>query len=88
MTTYIMLGNWTDQGVRAIADSPRRLDAARTAIEEMGGKLTSFHMTMGEFDFIRYVCMVDGGRAERELGFRPRHSLRETIRAVDEPDES
>lgn len=35
-----------------------------------------------EFDFIRYVCMVDGSRATTELGFRPRHSLRETIRAV------
>lgn len=36
-----------------------------------------------EFDFIRYVCMVDGGRAAEELGFVPRYSLRETIRAVD-----
>jgi UDP-glucose 4-epimerase len=35
-----------------------------------------------EFDFIRFVCMVDGSRASRELGFRPRHSIRETIRAV------
>jgi UDP-glucose 4-epimerase len=41
-----------------------------------------------EFDFIRYVCMVDGSRAERELGFRARYSLRETIQAVDEPDEA
>jgi UDP-glucose 4-epimerase len=40
---------------------------------------------VAEFDFIRYVCMVDGSRAARELGYRPRHSLRETIRAVDEP---
>lgn len=39
---------------------------------------------VAEFDFIRYVCMVDGSRAEKELGFRPRHSLRETIRAVDD----
>jgi UDP-glucose 4-epimerase len=37
---------------------------------------------VAEFDFIRYVCMVDGRRAERELGYRPHHSLRETIRAV------
>lgn len=36
-----------------------------------------------EFDFIRYVCMVDGSRAHRELGFRARYSLRETIRAVE-----
>jgi UDP-glucose 4-epimerase len=35
-----------------------------------------------EFDFIRYVCMVDATRASRELGFRARHSLRETIHAV------
>jgi UDP-glucose 4-epimerase len=42
---------------------------------------------VAEFDFIRYVCMVDGSRAERELGFRPQYSLRETIRAVDTPEE-
>ena len=36
-----------------------------------------------EFDFIRYVCMVDGSRARTELGFRPRNSLRETVRAVE-----
>jgi UDP-glucose 4-epimerase len=38
---------------------------------------------VAEFDFIRYVCMVDGTRAATELGFHPRHSLRETIRAVE-----
>jgi len=37
---------------------------------------------VAEFDFIRYVCMVDGSRAKNELDFRPRHTLRETIRAV------
>jgi UDP-glucose 4-epimerase len=35
-----------------------------------------------EVDHIQYLCMVDGSRAERELGFSPRHSLRETIRSV------
>lgn len=65
MTTYIMLGNWTDQGARAIADSPRRLDAARTAIEEMGGSLTSFLMTMGEFDFVMQVEAPDDAIAAR-----------------------
>jgi UDP-glucose 4-epimerase len=35
-----------------------------------------------ELDFIRYVCMVDGARARRELGFQPRFSLKETIRSV------
>ena len=46
--------------------------------------LSSF--PVAELDFIRYVCMVDGRRAAAELGFRPRFGLRETIRAVEEPD--
>jgi UDP-glucose 4-epimerase len=45
--------------------------------------LSSF--PVNELDFIRYVCMVDGRVAAAELGFRPRYSLRETIRAVDDP---
>ncbi len=40
---------------------------------------------VAEFDFIRYVCMVDGTRARKELGFRPRATLRETIHAVENP---
>jgi UDP-glucose 4-epimerase len=35
-----------------------------------------------ELDFIRYVCMVDGSRARKDLGYQPRFSLKETIRAV------
>jgi UDP-glucose 4-epimerase len=43
-------------------------------------KATSFPVP--ELDFIRFVCMVDGARAQKELGYRPRHSLKETIQAV------
>ena len=42
--------------------------------------LTSFPPP--ELDHIRYVCMVDGSRARKDLGFRPEHSLKDTIRAV------
>jgi uncharacterized protein with GYD domain len=65
MTTYIVLGEWTEQGVRAIADSPKRLDAARTAIEEMGGSLASFHMTMGDCDFVMQIEAPDDAVAAR-----------------------
>jgi UDP-glucose 4-epimerase len=37
-----------------------------------------------ELDFIRYVCMVDDARARSVLGYRPKHGLLETLRAVDE----
>ena len=36
-----------------------------------------------ELDHIRYVCMVDGTRAREQLGFKPRYTLKETIRAVN-----
>lgn len=52
MTTYIMLANWTEQGARSVKESPRRLDAAKKALEEMGGRFTSFFMTMGDYDIV------------------------------------
>jgi UDP-glucose 4-epimerase len=35
-----------------------------------------------EVDHIMYLCMTDGSRWEREVGWRPQHALRETIRSV------
>jgi UDP-glucose 4-epimerase len=29
-----------------------------------------------------YLCMVDGSRWEREVGWRPHYALRDTIRSV------
>lgn len=43
-------------------------------------RLTSFPVP--ELVHIQYICMVDGSRARRVLGFRPRYSLRETVKAV------
>jgi UDP-glucose 4-epimerase len=35
-----------------------------------------------ELDHLQFLCMVDGTRGERDLGFRPSFTLRETIRSV------
>jgi UDP-glucose 4-epimerase len=35
-----------------------------------------------ELDHLQFLCTVDGARAEKELGFRPAYTLRETIRSV------
>ncbi len=59
MPTYIMLISWTDQGVRAIGDSPQRLDAARAALAGMGGRFASFYMTMGAHDMVAIVEAPD-----------------------------
>ena len=52
MSIYIMMANWTEQGARSVKDSPRRLDLAKKALEEMGGEFLSFYMTMGDYDLV------------------------------------
>ena len=55
MTTYIVLFNLTDAGIKAARDSPRRLDAAKKLLADMGGEMKQFFMVMGEFDFVA-IC--------------------------------
>jgi uncharacterized protein with GYD domain len=52
MAKYIMLINWTDQGIKTIKDSPKRLDAARAAAKKVGGELRKFYMTIGSYDLV------------------------------------
>ncbi len=65
MTTYIMLANWTDQGARSVKDSPRRLDAAKQALEDMGGDFKSFYLTMGDYDMVGVYEAPDDAVAAR-----------------------
>jgi uncharacterized protein with GYD domain len=65
MATYIMLANWTDQGARSVKDSPRRLDAARKVLNEMGGDFKSFFLTMGDYDLVVIYEASDDAVAAR-----------------------
>ena len=59
MTTYIMLVNWTDQGVKNVRESPRRLDAAKKQLADMGGNFKEFYMTMGDADMVAVLDAPD-----------------------------
>ena len=59
MAKYIMLLNWTDQGIRSVKDSPKRLDAAREAARKVGCELQEFYMTMGAYDMVATVEAPD-----------------------------
>jgi uncharacterized protein with GYD domain len=65
MPTYVMLANWTDQGMRAISDSPKRIDAAKKTMEEMGGQFRSIYMTMGAHDLVMIYDAPDDAVAAR-----------------------
>ena len=52
MATYIILANWTEQGIRNVKDSPRRLDAAKELHRKHGAEMKAFYLTMGGHDMV------------------------------------
>ncbi|MBW2527198.1 MAG: NAD-dependent epimerase/dehydratase family protein [Deltaproteobacteria bacterium] len=57
--------------------------AFRTVLKRLWRfRATSF--PAAELDFIRFVCMVDDGRARSELGYEPEFDLSAAVRAVDD----
>ena len=61
MSTYFILLNWTEQGVKNIKDSPKRVDAARKAVKDIGGELKSFYMLQGSYDAVLILEMPNDG---------------------------
>ena len=64
--TVILLMKITDQGMRDIKAAPERVKQGIAAMEAMGGKVTSFHATLGEYD---YVAIGEGLSDEATLTF-------------------
>ena len=52
MATYLMLLNWTDQGMKNIKESPKRMDAAKQLAKDLGGEIKTVFMTQGSFDLV------------------------------------
>jgi len=65
MPTYVMLANWTAQGVRSIEEVPKRVDVSRKSLEDMGGKFLSVYMTMGIHDMVITYDAPDDAVAAR-----------------------
>ncbi len=55
MSTYFILANWTEQGIKAVKASPKRLRAAKRLAKDCGVKFRSYHMTLGQYDGIATV---------------------------------
>ena len=55
MPTYIVLIDWTDQGIRNVKDTIKRAEAFKSAVERSGGKMLDAYYTMGQHDFVATV---------------------------------
>jgi uncharacterized protein with GYD domain len=49
---YILLINWTEQGINKIKESSDRYNSFKASVEKTGGKLIGGYYTFGEYDVI------------------------------------
>lgn len=59
MAEYVLLVDWTAQGIAKIKDSPKRLDAARKLGKKLGVKTGDFYMTIGKHDMLMHLDAPD-----------------------------
>lgn len=54
MSTFIVLGNWTERGIMNIQEAPNRIKTTHDLVEKAGGKMQLYY-TLGEYDFVMVV---------------------------------
>ena len=59
MATYVVLIDWTQQGVEHFKDSVDRYEAARSQFEEMGVRFKDVYWTLGSHDIVSIVDAPD-----------------------------
>jgi uncharacterized protein with GYD domain len=60
MARFIVLMDWTEQGVRTAKDSPQRAKQAREAFQGMGVTIESVYWTLGSHDIVGILSAPDG----------------------------
>ena len=59
MPTYIVLFNWTDQGMRTAKETINRATAERQAAQALGVRVTAHYWTQGQYDGVLIVEAPD-----------------------------
>jgi uncharacterized protein with GYD domain len=59
MTTYVTLYNFTDQGLRNIKDTVKRVEAAKKAAAAMGATIKEVVWTQGQYDMVAITEVSD-----------------------------
>jgi uncharacterized protein with GYD domain len=54
LETFVVLGNWTEQGIKNVGEAPNRIKTTHSMVEKAGGKMQLYY-TLGEYDFVMVV---------------------------------
>jgi uncharacterized protein with GYD domain len=88
MATYILLANFTEQGIRNIKDSPKRADAFKATAKKCGATVKDLFWTLGQYDIVAILEAPDDisitalGLSTGALG----NVRTQTLRAFSQPD--
>ncbi len=88
MSAYVLLCNFTDQGVRGIKEGPSRRAAAREMAKKLGVEVTSAHLAMGTYDLIIHAeAASDDVLAKWALSLASKGNLRtNTVKVFSEAE--
>jgi uncharacterized protein with GYD domain len=63
MVTYVVLANFTDQGIRNAKDSPKRAEAFEQLAKTFGVTVREFFWTQGQYDIVTILDAPDESSA-------------------------
>jgi uncharacterized protein with GYD domain len=88
MPMFIMSLGWTDQGIRAVKDAPKRSQAARDLAKKVGVDIKQLYLTSGDSDLLLIVDTPNGDNvAKFALALGALGNVRSrTARAWPEPE--
>ncbi|HEY7445841.1 MAG TPA: GYD domain-containing protein [Vicinamibacterales bacterium] len=88
MASYVMLFNFTAQGIEKLKESPARVDAAKKLCRDLGGEVKQFFGLMGRYDTMFILEAPDDETAVKiAAAISKRGNVRsETLRAFTETE--
>ncbi len=63
MPKYVILVNWTEQGVQSVPETTQRAAQVRQMIEQMGGRMDTLLWTQGRYDLVAVTEAPDAAAA-------------------------
>jgi uncharacterized protein with GYD domain len=67
MPTYVVLMNWTDQGVKTAAETVHRRDQADALAQKHGASIEQVYWTVGPYDLVTVIEAPDDESATAML---------------------
>ena len=88
MLTFICSLGWTEQGIKAVKDAPKRAEAARALAKKVGVEIKQVYMTSGDDDVVVILETETGDNvAKFALALSSQGNVRtKTVRAWSEAE--